>query len=132
AEDLPGEVADVARPDRFRPLLLQETAVVIIRDKTDLLALGSPGARQVPFPGQRPDLFLLVLAKGKKAPCQLLLGEAEQDVALVFFWVCSPGKREPPYLRVIPLPDIMTGGEITRPQLPGFFRKSPELYLRVT
>ena len=122
--DLPtGGVHDWPLAFLGRRLSLDEGRIVTVRDEADFLALGLVRHWQITLAGQPTHVLFLQFAHREKRQPQLLLGEAEEKVRLVFVAIApaEEGGSDRP-----PLPDPCGRSDpwrLPRPREPGSSRR---------
>ncbi len=111
AHDLSAGHDDLSGFEDLGCMVLQKCAVVVVRDEADLLALGPLRSREV----ERPCLFAHFCffhpAQWKEHVRELVLGQAVQEVALVFAGVGAFLQEKTVCCRIVFDTGIVAGGE---------------------
>ena len=118
----------------FRRLLsetsLDETRVIIVGDKADLLTVRLVGHRQSRPLSDLPDLILRILPVRHHRPGKLFLGEPVQGIGLILRRGLRHSERIPSFRRS-QYPRIVAGGDMVRAELPAALQQGFPLHMPV-
>src|SRR5271157_320427 len=131
AQHAPLPVEDRAGPGSFRGPGAQKAAIITVRQKTQVLALGARRRGQPTLGCQRPDLRLGVATYREKGMGQLGLAQHVKDVRLVLGAVGAPPELVAT-VRIAAHPRIVPRRQVGRAQRAGVVEKIPKTDLPVT
>src|SRR5262249_27011950 len=124
-------VDDRPWPKRVRNPTPEEASVVVVRNETDLLALGLVRRHQAERSCLLSNFLLLEIAHGKSRGGELILRQGPEKIRLILLPVASPPEQKASRVGILADPSIVSGRHCHGIPGPSALQQRPELHLLI-
>jgi hypothetical protein len=131
ANDISLQIQKIAAFIGLSDTSLHEGYIVPVGNEADILRIPLFRIDQTPLRRNGPGLLLAQFSQRETNMGQLLLGQAVENIALIFGSIRGLAQQIPAGFLILPDPGIVTGDDFTAAQLPGFPEEQVEFQVPV-